>query len=193
MKQPGMLVLAASVLFAGCSAVLSTQPVGEQPIDLSDGSWDGTWSDTDDFLEVRVLDAQAGRLQAAWIESRNDGFEIEQIEVWLRRGGDATYANVIELEDAGSDSEEDSGDAPALHFAFVRVAREGDRLTLWHPRLEAFKALVEAGELPGAITDSGDVVLGALSEKQLERLSSSDGGELWDWANPGFLVRLETD
>jgi hypothetical protein len=57
--------------------------------------------------------------------------------------------------------------------------------------VDAFKALVEAGTLPGTVTDGGDVVLDQLSRQQLELLTSEGHAELWSWTEPGVLTRAE--
>ena len=47
---------------AGCTTVMSTQLVGGSPVSLIPEEWEGTWSDSEDFLEIRVIDAEEGRL-----------------------------------------------------------------------------------------------------------------------------------
>ena len=185
--------LLAGMLITGCSSVMSTRPVGEAPLALVSEEWSGTWTDSEGFLEVRVVDPEAGRIEAAWIETHDSGFELERVEVSLRSGGDAVFANVLESAnddgDAAETVEGGAGDEAAPLFAFVRVAREGDKLVLWWPEVEAFRELVEAGKLPGKVTDGKDVVLDQLSSGQLGLLTSDDSASLYDWKDPRVLLR----
>lgn len=178
-------------LLGGCSAVLSTEPVGNEPLVLLAEEWDGTWSDSEDFLEIRVVEPEAGRLGVAWIEYSVNGFDLEHLDVWLRRSGDVIFANVLEVsdEDPGTDGSVDDTGAEAEPYAFFRLAREDGKLVVWNPKLEAFKALVEDGKLPGTVTEGGDVVLGTLSDAQLALLASDDSAHLWSWKEPGILLR----
>ena len=161
----------AGMLAAACSSVMSIQPVGEAPLVLVPEEWSGTWSDSEGFLEVRVVEPEAGRIEAAWIEASDSGFELERVEVYLRSSGEAIFANVLELKSDGVEAAEtvDGGgvaeEAPL--YAFLRVARDGDKLVLWWPKVEAFRELVEAAKLPGEITEEDDVVLDELTPEQV--------------------------
>jgi hypothetical protein len=131
-----LICLALGGVLGGCSAVLSTRPIGEQPLVLVAEEWDGTWTDSEDFLEIRVVDAEQGRLEAAWIEKDDEGFELERIEVLIRQSGETTFANAREMpdddSDGDSDSESDSDrDGTEDQYAFFRLGREGTRR--WMP------------------------------------------------------------
>jgi hypothetical protein len=178
-------------LLGGCSAVLSTEPVGSEPLALLAEEWDGTWSDSQDFLELRVIDSESGRLGVAWVEYRGDDFDLERLDVWLRKSGDVIFANVLEVadDDEGTDGSVDDTTSGADPYALFRVSREGEKLIVWSPKLDAFKALVEEGKLPGTVTEGGDVVLGSLSDAQLTLLASDESAHLWSWQEPGILLR----
>ena len=188
-RFPVVCTLACAAL-TGCSTVTSVEPIGKQPLVLVADEWDGTWSDSEDFLEIRVIDPDAGRLEAAWIEIGDDGFELERVEVLLRQSGSSVFGNAREL---GRNGEVESGGDVETQFVFFRLSREGDKLILWDPKLEAFRSLVEAGTLPGTVTEDGDVVLEPMTTEQLEWLSSDRSSELWDWTEPGILRRTEDD
>jgi hypothetical protein len=182
-----MLGTLFSFTLSGCTTVMSTQPVGETPMVLVAEEWEGTRSDTEDFLEMRVIDAEGGRLEAAWIEGREDGFELERIEVVVRRSGDAIFGNALEEADA---EDEPGGKAEAeTLYAFFRLARDGEKLVIWWPEADAFRELVESGTLPGRVTEGKDVVLETLSAEQLALLSSNESAYLYGWKEPGVLFR----
>src|SRR5210317_1214779 len=98
MRMRGLFTsLMIALLLGGCSAVLTTEPIGEEPLLIVAEEWEGTWTDSEDFLEIRVVDSAMGRLEVAWIETDAEGFELERVDVLLRQGGEAIYANVLEL------------------------------------------------------------------------------------------------
>ena len=181
-----------SLTLAGCTTVMSTQPVGEVPVALTAEDWEGTWTDSEDFLEIRVIDGEAGQLEAAWIETGEDGFELESVEIFMRRSGDALFGSVLDEPDDEAGVGDEEAEPEAL-YAFFRLARDGKKLVVWWPDVEAFQALVEEGRLPGEVTEGDDVVLEALSEAQLELLSSDQNAGLWEWKSPAILMRAERD
>jgi hypothetical protein len=181
-------LLVASML-TGCAGVFSPQPVGEAPLALVADEWEGTWTDSRDFLEIRVIDAASGRLEAAWIEASANGFELERIEVLVRASGEALFGNALD-----EDRSDAAGAGKAPHrYAFFRMARAEGKIVIWWPRLESFARLVEEGGLPGTVTEEGDVVLGELSKEHLSLLAGDEGAALFEWDEPGVLFRPSGD
>jgi hypothetical protein len=174
----------AALVLTGCTGVFSPQPIGGSPLALAPEEWEGTWTDSQDFLEIRVIDSESGRIEAAWIETRGDGFELERVEVLIRQTGDALFGNAIENPD-----EKESAEEAEFRYAFFRIGREGEKIIVWWPSVEAFKAAVEEGTLPGVVTEGGDVVLGDLGPEHLAILAADESAVLFSWKEPGTLFR----
>ncbi len=165
------------VVLAGCAVVASKQPVGETPLSLDDSDWEGTWLTEDGTLTVRVVDAEQGLLQVAWVEQQGGEFVLETIDVMLRQYRDWTFASFAGVEEGQSD------------LLWSRLDRNERQLFLWAPRPEEFKRLVEEGLLPGAVTGD-DVLLERLDADHLAILVSEEHGVLFDWDEPMALHRL---
>jgi hypothetical protein len=133
-----------------------------------------------------VVDEAAGHIEVAWIETRAGEFEVERVEVFVRRVGELIFASVREVPGHDGDEADSGSERP---YAFLRLDRESEKLLMWWPNVDAFKALVEAGKLPGKVTDSGDVVLEKLSAENLTVLSDDESATLWEWKDPGVLRR----
>jgi hypothetical protein len=179
-----LLTTLAGLALTACSGVFSTQPVGREPVTLVAEEWEGTWTDSEGFLEIRIVDADSGRLEAAWIERREGDFELERVEVLLRREGEAVFGSSIQEPESDGDRESEK-----QRYAFFRLARDGGKIVIWWPSVEAFKDLVEAGTLPGKVTEGDDVELGPLEPEHLAMLAQAEGSGLWQWQEPGVLFR----
>ncbi len=149
-----LLTAALPLTLTACTVVYSLQPVGEEPLVLDAEEWEGTWNKGEDFLKIRVVDSQAGRLEAAWIETTEEGFELERVEVLVRKSGDVIFGNAFEEPD-----EEEEKKVADPWYLFFRIGRGGEQLTLWYPNVKGFKAFVRGGRLPGTVTEGGDVDL----------------------------------
>lgn len=169
---------AALVLALGCGGVLSTHPVGGEPVRLVAEQWEGTWIGDDGPLEIRVSDAAAGRLELGWIESGVAGFELETATIELRRLDDWTIGSLHPGIDPADE-----------HFLWMRVERDGDRLLAWMPDAEEFGRLIGEGALPGRVED-GEVILARLEPRHLARIRDESGGPLFVWDEPMLLRRL---
>jgi hypothetical protein len=176
--------LLAALALTGCTGVFSPKPIGESPFALAPEEWEGTWTDSQDFLEIRVIDAESGRIEAAWIETRDDGFGLERVEVLIRQTGDALFGNAIE-----NSEEKENAEEAETRYAFFRIGRDGEKLVVWWPSVEAFKAAVEEGTLPGVVTEGGDVVLGDLGPEHQAVLAADESAVLFSWKEPGTLFR----
>lgn len=88
-----LLLLALLATLTGCAYV--DKPEGDKPLDLQgqQAAWSGQWFDGKMLVHTRVVDAAGGVIQAAWIDIRNDEFQLQQKRLLLRRTGDQLFAN----------------------------------------------------------------------------------------------------
>ena len=164
---------AALCVGLGCGGVLSTGPVGGEPVAIDEAEWKGTWLNEEGVVEIRVVGAAEGRLELGWIESGGRGFELHTQPLELRRLEDWTIGSAWDEDEEG--------------YLWLRVARDGERLLGWLPDDDRFAALVSAGELPGSV-EEGLVVLGPLTPEHLRRIRHDPGLFVWD--EPLVLRRL---
>lgn len=185
MRTHGLLLTTlVGLTLTACAGVFSTQPVGREPLMLLAEDWEGTWTDSEGFLEIRIVDADSGRLEAAWIEKKEGDFKLERVEVLVRQEGEAVFGNAIEEPES-----DEVQDPKKPRYAFFRLARDGGKIVIWWPSVEGFKALVNAGTLPGKVTDGNDVELGPLDPEHLAMLARGESSGLWQWQEPGVLFR----
>ena len=166
----GLLLL----LLPACNPVYVDSPIGETPLVLDPEEWEGTWRVEDDVILVDVLDSENGILRLAGVEKSEDGeLEIEAITIYLRDGGDWIFASL----------EDDNEGEPRYLWGVLR--RSGDQVLELDPDRTKFRALVEAGTLPGRL-DGEDVYLGPLEAEHLALILSDAHGFLFDF--DGFAV-----
>ena len=126
----------------GCSTVVSTRPMGEAPLDLTGQAdkWTGTWRAPNGPCAITIADATTGVLTVTstkpfgWWRWSN-----ETMSVYLKTGGDWTYASV------------DQSEGTNVCFLWGKVANEEGLILWWAPDPDKFKPLVESGVLPGTI------------------------------------------
>lgn len=193
----GMTRIFASVLalsLPGCASVLVPEPVGDAPVPIDAGEWQGTWISGEIFLMTTVLDADAGVMQAAWLERGEDGARMEAFRGEVRKSGDWLFVSMPapapepEAENPPAAGEPAGGDdIPA--FLWARMQNDGRTLLLWWPRAEAFRAAVRDGRLPGVVEADEDVRLGKLTAEHLA-LINAPGSGLLGWEEPLVFVRI---
>jgi len=166
---------------AGCGAVYVKSPIGEEPLTLNPSNWEGDWFSGDGaVVSVKVLDRDQGILQLSAVDydSENQPRLVSET-VHVRKWKDHLFASVpTQCDD----------DVPA--FFWARLERVAERVIFWLPDRRKIKALVETGKLPGAIEKDEDVVLGDLKDSHYEILTSEKEGILYQWDDPGVLVRI---
>jgi hypothetical protein len=175
------MALLLSFSLSGCAAVYVKSLPGEGPLVLTASEWEGEWIGGDEVIvSIKVIDSQRGVLQLAGVDyDPNNQPRLAVETVHLRKWGNFLFACAPTQLD---------GNIPAYFWA--RVERIGDRIIFWVPKHQKIKDLVEAGKLPGTIEKDGDVVLGDLKGHDYEILTSEKEGVLYQWDNPGVLVRL---
>jgi len=158
--------------------------VGEKPVQLDAGQWDGDWRGNDGVMKIKVKDSEAGILQVAWIED----MELQQFDVCLLESGGWQFFN---LKDEDEDEEESDG------YYWGRISKNSNSIFLWDPDIKKFRSLVRDGTLPGEARKSGkdnehesDVVLGELTSEHLELITSEEKGVLFNWDEPMVLMKI---
>lgn len=178
-----MRFMAVCLLFAlwGCGAVYVKAPIGTEPLALNASEWEGEWFSGDEaVISVKVLDREQGILQLSAVDYDPEKRPRLAVEtVYLRKWENFLFAAVPTQRE---------GDMPA--FFWARLERVADRVIFWLPDRLKIKALVEAGKLPGLIEKDDDVVLGDLKENHYRILTSEMEGVLYQWNDPGVLVRF---
>jgi hypothetical protein len=165
------------VILCGCSAVYSTDPIGEKACRLSGQDWEGTWINKETFLSVKVTDAGNGMIRAAWIESSDHGDKLESYEVQLRQSGELVFGNV----------KTDDGSGRAL-YVWGLVKRDGNELICWKPDVDKFRDLCAKGELP-CKEEEGNLTLTTLSPEHVKTINSEKKGVLYQWHDPLVFIR----
>ena len=208
-----LAILLLLPLFTACDAVVTQQPVGAEVVNLDKATWEGTWLGGEIVVLTTVLDAGNGVLQAAWVERGSEGARFETVTGTVRRTGDWTFLNMEQQQfdetGAGSGAADPgaagsaSADQPApnpevaetaasalpVEYVWARVDNDGQRILLWWPDTDAIRAAVSAGTLPGQLKSDDDVLLGPLTDAQLEAINAP-GSAYLQWSEPVSLTRV---
>ena len=157
----GLLLLA----LPACNAVYVDEPIGERPLVLDPEEWEGTWLVGGGTVVMEVVDQNEGLLKIAWVEGGyQGGLELESAIIQLRGYDDWIFGTLMEYE---------SDDAEGAGYPWG-IARQGDdQILILLPDVGKFRALVEAGDLPGRV-DGEDVYLESLELEHLARILSDE-------------------
>lgn len=177
--KPMRIIIALSALLwlAGCESVYAPKPMGDEAVVLDD-SWTGTWLAEGGALTSVVRDAASGSLQVAWIETGEQGVELEVLDGSVRRGAGLVFLSF-------RDKETEHG------YQWLLLDHAPERVRAWYPKPEAFVAAVESGEIPGKAFE-GSVILGELTDAHLARIADPASG-LLDWREPLVLIRVGSE
>lgn len=140
MKWVIAVLLAASL--CGCSGVVSNQPLGLAPLDLTDQAdkWTGTWLSPYGPCAITVADATNGALAMTSTKPlRWWRWSNETDNLYLRIGGEWIFASL------------ECADPTNTVYFWGKIANEDGMLLWWLPKPETFKPLVESGTLPGTV------------------------------------------
>jgi hypothetical protein len=152
--------------------------MGSQPAKLKAADWDGTWIRSGGSVSVKVLDADQGTARIGWVEEKSGAFTCSSHDIFFRKTGDWLFASMA-----------DEGTNRGLRYVWGRVKNDDGVIVIWVPDPSKFRALVEDGDLPGAVEDK-NVALGKLDEKHLKLITSGEAGLLFAWDSPIVLMRL---
>jgi len=191
-----VVLCALSVFFvtvlSGCEAVFTGYPIGDEAVQLDPDTWQGTWLSNEIVLLTTVLDADKGRLQAAWVERGADGARFESVVGYVRRTGETLFLTMEHepsrnVEAAGE--EEREGAVLSPEYFWARIENDGHRAILWWPDVEQIRVAVDEKKLPGVIKQDRDVVLGPLDAEHL-LLIDSPSSKLLRWSQPVTFIRI---
>ena len=166
-----------ALVLAACSTVSSVEPFGGPPRPVLAADWEGTWLHQDHPVVVRVVDAEQGRLEVAWVEDKGGALRLESYQVALRGSGDWTFGNATE-------------DGQPGRYFWAALRKEPGQFILWTPDAERCARLVRDGAIPGTVTEGGDVILAALTPEQTLQVVSQEQGGCLDWSEPLVFFRL---
>jgi hypothetical protein len=172
-----VITLLWPLLLGGCHAVYSAQPVGDKPVVLVAGDWEGTWVHKDGAVTVAVVNPEKGVLEIGWVEKRQDRLVFERYQVLVRQSGQWLFGNVQDP------------DRPRL-YVWGRLRNEDNRIVLWAPEVGKLKSLVERKIVRGSVTENGeDVILDGPDAAELQRLMRGTDGISLDWERPLVFSR----
>jgi hypothetical protein len=166
------LCCALAMLFCGCNASLSSQPIGLTPKDISAEveDWEGVWQNTDGtFFTAFVMDGSNGLIRIAGLERDGDAIKQESFDLYLRDAGGWTFVSMTDNKEG--------------LFVWGRIKREDRVALIWGPTPEKITALIADGTLPGTTNGSGGV-LTTLSTNHYEIICSDSKTVLFDWDKP---------
>jgi hypothetical protein len=172
-----VLGLLAVLVGWGCSMVTSGRPIGDTPVLIDPGEWEGTWATAGGGpVVVRVEDAPKGKLRLSWMEGDRE-MTLKTADVMLLKAGAWLFANLREGTRDGF---------PV--YLFARVKKEKGLLIIWLPRAERFARLINEKILPGTVSRE-KVHLGEIGPEYMKVIASEDRGVLFDWENPLVLIK----
>jgi len=172
------VLLGLAWLISGCTAVYTSEPVGDEPVKLLAQDWEGTWVQDEDFFVIRLSEPDQGMLVAAWIEEEDDSLKMESLKGHIRATGDTMF---ISFRD------KDYPDTPRYFWA--RIKQDGRQIIFWQPDEKVFKMLVDSNQLPGKIEDD-NIILEPLKNEHLKLISDDKGKTLFDWQDPIIFLKL---
>lgn len=181
----GILFISAALLVlgsvTGCKVAMSTGPIGVEAVKLNPEEWNGIWQDpvNNGFVAVRVADADQGILEAAGIETRDDGLELKKLRLHVRQANSWMFLSL------------ESPDRPGNYF-WWRIKRSGEAAILWAPHWDRISQLVKEGKLPGKQVSENVLILDELDPRHYEVLTS-ESSVVADWENPVMLIRAKKD
>ncbi len=167
----------ALALLCGCSSVVSTRPFGLVPLDLTGEAdkWTGTWRASSGPCAITVADATNGVLAVTSTQPIGGWrWSNETLNVYLRTGGDWTYASI------------DCSEGTNVCYLWGKVSNENGTILWWMPDPDKFKPLVEGGVLPGTIKKTAIKKKKAPPEPIFPILGYTEGGEpVYETGVPG--------
>lgn len=182
MKTAGRWLLSILILGGcGCSAVVSTAPVGAIPhnIDAESAEWEGVWTHADGALEVAVQDASNGVLRLAWIEHEGTNYSVSTASAWLREINDALF---ISLEGETQSNQ--------TQYLFARMRKQERLAIIWAPEASQFRSLVEDEKLRGKV-DGDTVILAPLTTNEYPLLTGEPALPLFNWTEPLIFTKTK--
>jgi hypothetical protein len=186
MKPRLLACLAALTLLVGCKTVYVAAPLGDRPVKLVPDEINGTWSWNGGAAAIRANDPAKGELTLGWIEGgdKEHPFKLNTTTARVREANGLRLLSVAtpKPDAKASDAEktpkaQSATQGPWIFLGAIRV--DGHQGWLWNPDWDAIGAQVKAGALPGRLDQDGNVILGKLSPKQADALTTT-GMLRWD-------------
>ena len=121
------LLIGIACLMAGCSAVYSPVPFGEESVNIvaEVAQWEGTWITEDgDPMTVKVMDATNGIIRVDSLTRDKDGnLGAESLQVHIRSTGAQRYASYLNKDD----------DADQPHYLWGKIRKQERAALIWIP------------------------------------------------------------
>lgn len=188
MKNPVIILML--LLISGCSVVVSKQPIGLKDHKIEVEAWAGQWMSEGTASSLRVLNADNGLVQLAWVEWKKDKPVLETMTCRILEGRKWLYANVLEITgEEGVDG----------YYYWARIKKDKNQIVIWPPLPAAFQAAAEESKIKAILEDrkkSADGKTRAETIKLTDApanivdLVEGAGATYFDWENPIVLIRL---
>jgi hypothetical protein len=180
MRRSVIYILCAVFALCSCTVVASKAPVGEAPVVLKAGEWDGAWFNPGgDYCMMKVKNEKEGILRLSWIENDKE-MTYKASDVLIRKSGNWLFASTREDGDKA---------APGSAYVWAIVKKSRKTILIWLPNEDRFKKLIEAKTLPGEAQKSM-VILGDLKPEHMKIITTDERSLLFDWENPLVLIKL---
>lgn len=169
-------------LLAGCSSVVTVQPLPQTRDQREHALLEGEWLSEDSVVSLRFASDGVGRIAA--LDWRDDRFQIEEARLMICKGVAGSYFTVRVREHGAWEDN--------YYFARYRLTSRGD-LLVWVPTVDVFRAAVAAGRLEGTVAKGKwgtSVTVTSAPEKLLAFLEGRHNGNLFEWEEPIILRRL---
>lgn len=192
-----VFLLPLLLTLGACSNIRSKQPVGAEPIDLSQSigevqlaSIAGEWVRHDGERSlVTIIDPKEGRIRYSSLEE--DSEEEEPVDLQLRRSGNHLFLNFEPDEDG------------ERVWLLLKVQGDLNELLYWEPDRDCFRQLIAEGKIPGTndpsttTNEAGEeveaknpgAVINDPGGAWVEKMVAGEFGVLFDWMNPTVLRR----
>lgn len=188
-----LLIVMAGALAAGCTSP-SLNPLVSEDVRAADPGLVGAWAkadgERDDGSRYSVAEDN-GRYVLGW-DSGEPGKAARLWSFLLARLGDHVFADLTMTPDEARKLEDRAGTVAVVAHSFMRVRREGDRLSVWVVNDDWLDEGLRSGTLKLAHVryDDGDRLLLTATTPDLQAFFREHAGNAAAWRDEFALNRV---
>jgi hypothetical protein len=184
------ITLCCALAVAGCSKVVSENPIGIDNYLIQPEDWNGTWLSEDEFMKIKVIDEAEGLFEIVWIEEKDDDFKLETMMCQLRQGVSGVYLNVKDVP----------GEPLKDYYYWGKIKKDKDNILFWLPSFEAFEEAYESNIIQAIVEKSDPDENGKQyvqyikindDPKKIVDLIESNSGKYFDLEHPIVLTKIK--
>ena len=142
-------ILFISLLLAGCTAIITKNPIGTKSVKINAEEWDGVWSTRGNGLAIiKVTDENNGKMTIGFIENKGNVFTVQNLKAAVREYKGSTYIN-ISLESCVPKNEKIPKKEEFLKstFHWFKFQKQGDSIILLPYNEDFFKKAIKNKEI----------------------------------------------